>query len=286
MTWRAGTLATVPHPLIRVGDVEVVPLCDGFAPLPLADEAPGRAVDWDVERERYPWAFEGADEGSWAWHVHAFLLRTAFGLALIDTGIGHLGRPPFDVVGRIDAELAEAGADAEDVAHVVHTHLHADHAGGACRPDGEARFPNAVHHVHPADWTFFSHADDEDLNGWEAMLILEEAGMLDLSPEDREVVPGLRVVHSPGHTPGHRSAILADGPFTMLFTGDLLHVPIQVAHPGWDSNHDEDPEEGAASRVALLDRAREARWGVAVSHFSRPFGGVLADAGGQRWGST
>lgn len=274
----------MPHPLIRVGDVEIVPLCDGWAPLALAEEAPGHDVDWDAERSTYPWAFEGED--AWQWHVHAFLLRTASGLVLIDSGIGHLGRPPFDVEGRIDAELAEAGADAEDVAHVVHTHLHADHAGGACRPDGEARFPNAVHHVHPADWTFFGHADDEDFSGWEAMLILEEAGMLDLSPEDREIVPGLRVAHAPGHTPGHRGAILEDGPATMLFTGDLLHVPIQVAHPEWESNHDEDPETAAASRAGLLSRARDERWGVAVSHFSRPFGGVLRSADGQRWGSA
>lgn len=274
----------MPHPLVQIGEVEIVPLCDGWAALPLSAEAAGHDVDWAAERDRFPWAFEGADEDAWAWHVHAFLLRTVSGLVLVDTGIGHLGRPPYDVAGRIEQELVEAGADAEDVLHVIHTHLHADHAGGATRPDGEARFPNAVHHVHPADWAFFAHADDpEDFNGREAMLILEEAGMLDLSPEDREIVPGVRLVHAPGHTPGHRSVVVTDGPFTMLLTGDLLHVPIQIAHPGWESSHDEDPEEGAASRSALLDRAREGRWGVAVSHFGRPFGGIGADGDGQRW---
>ena len=275
----------MPHPLVRIGEVEVVPLCDGWAPLPLGDEAPGHDVDWDAERETYPWAFEG--ERDWQWHVHAFLLRTASGLVLVDTGIGHLGRPPFDVSGRIEEELAAIAADPGGVTHVIHTHLHADHAGGACRPDGEARFPNAVHHVHPADWAFFAGADDpDDFNGRRAMLILEEAGMLDLAPEDREIVPGVRVVHTPGHTPGHRSAILADGPFTMLFTGDLLHLPIQIAHPEWASNHDEDEALGSASRAALLLQAREGRWGVAVSHFGRPFGGVLRAGDGQRWGSA
>jgi glyoxylase-like metal-dependent hydrolase (beta-lactamase superfamily II) len=275
----------VPHPRIDVGAVEIVPLCDGFAPLPLADEAPGHEVDWSLERERYPWAFEG--EEHWAWHVHAFLLRGAAGIVLIDVGIGDLGRPPYDVAGRIDHELAEAGVDPEDVLHVLHTHLHADHAGGACRPDGEARFPNAVHHVHPADWTFFAHADDaEDFSGWQAMQILEDAGMLDLAPEDREIVPGLRLVHAPGHTPGHRCAVLTDGPFTMLFTGDLLHLPIQIAHPRWESNHDEDPALGAESRAGLLGRACDERWGVAVSHFARPFGGVLPADHGQRWGAA
>jgi glyoxylase-like metal-dependent hydrolase (beta-lactamase superfamily II) len=275
----------MPHPSIAIGGVEVVPLCDGFAPLPLSDEAPGHEVDWAEERAVFPWAFEG--EGDWAWHVHAFLLRTTTGIVLIDTGIGHLGRPPFDVEGRVEDELASIGVSPEDVRHVVHTHLHADHAGGACRPDGEPRFPNAVHHVHADDWTFFAEAKDpEDFHGRTTMAILEELGMLDLDGDDRDIVPGVRVVHSPGHTPGHRSVILTDGPFTMLLTGDLLHLPVQAAHPGWLSNHDEDPDEGAASRVGLLGRALQGRWGVAVSHFGRPFGGVLREGEGQRWVSA
>jgi glyoxylase-like metal-dependent hydrolase (beta-lactamase superfamily II) len=275
------------HPLIRVGNVEVVPLCDGWAPLPLSEEAPGHEVDWSVERRAYPWAFDAGEDGSWAWHVHAFLLRMSGGSVLVDSGIGHLGRPPYDVAGRINDELQSAGVTPADVRHVVHTHLHSDHAGGACRPDGEPRFPNAVHHVHPADWDFFAGSDDtEDFQGRSAMRRLEELGMLDLDPEDREVAPGVRVLHSPGHTPGHRSVLVTDDPFSMLFTGDLLHLPIQVSHPDWESNHDEEPEIGVTSRIGLLTRARDERWGVAVSHFGRPFGRVLGRERSQRWGSA
>jgi len=275
------------HSMIRVGSVEVVTLCDGWAPLPLSSEAPGHGVDWSAERAAYPWAFDGGDDASWAWHVHAFLLRLSGGPVLVDSGIGNLGRPPYEVAGRIDDELDAAGVTPADVRHVIHTHLHSDHAGGACRPDGEPRFPNAVHHVHPADWAFFARADgSEEHQGRSAMLRLEELGMLDLDPEDREVAPGVRVLHSPGHTPGHRSVLLADDRVSMLFTGDLLHLPIQVAHPEWESNHDEEPELGVASRIGLLTRARNERWGVAVSHFARPFGSVLGSEHRQRWGSA
>lgn len=275
------------HPPIQVGNVEVVPLCDGWAPLPLSREAPGHEIDWSTERAAYPWAFDPADDGSWAWHVHAFLLRLSGGSVLVDSGIGHLGRPPTDVAGRIDEELRAAGVTPLDVRHVIHTHLHSDHAGGACRPDGEPRFPNAVHHVHPADWEFFAGSNHgEDSLGRSAMRRLEELGMLDLDSEDREVAPGLRVLHSPGHTPGHRSVLLSDGPISMLFTGDLLHLPIQVSHPDWQSSHDEEPERGIASRVGLLARARDESWGVAVSHFGRPFGRVLGRERSQRWGSV
>ena len=275
------------HPMFRVGSVDVVPLCDGWAPLPLADEAPGHEVDWPAERDAYPWAFAAGDDASWAWHVHAFLLRLSGGAMLVDSGIGLLGRSPYDVAGRIDDELRAAGVAPVDVRHVIHTHLHSDHAGGACRPDGEPRFPNAVHHLHPADWDFFAGVDDpDDFRGRHAMRRLEELGMLDLDPRDREVVPGVRVIHSPGHTPGHRSVLLADGSSSMLFAGDLLHLPIQVANPAWESGHDEEPERGVASRIELLSRARDERWGVAVSHFGSPFGGVLGHEHSQRWESA
>jgi glyoxylase-like metal-dependent hydrolase (beta-lactamase superfamily II) len=270
--------------MIRLGTVEVVPLCDGWAPLPLADELPAYQVDWSVERDAYPWAFTDGDPGSWAWHVHAFLLRLSSGSILVDSGIGHLGRPPYDVAGRIEDELYATGVAPIDVRHVIHTHLHSDHAGGACRPDGEPRFPNAIHHVHPADWDFFARPDHtEDFQGRSAMRRLEELGMLNLDPEDREVAPGVRVLHSPGHTPGHRSVLLADDRFSMLLTGDLLHLPIQVSHPEWQSSHDKEPGLGVASRTGLLTRARDERWSVAVSHFGRPFGRVLGRDRNQRW---
>jgi len=272
------------HPLVRVGSVEVVPLCDGWVSLPLAGEVPGHDVDWSSEREAFPWAFAGEDIDSWAWHVHAFLLRLSAGSVLIDSGIGHLGRSPYDVTGRIDDELGSAGVTVADVRHVIHTHLHSDHAGGACRPGGEPRFPNAVHHVHPADWDFFARQDGtEESEGRSAMRRLEELGMLDLDPADREVAPGVRVLHSPGHTPGHRSVVLTDGASSMLLTGDILHLPIQVSHPEWESSHDVEPGLGVASRIGLLTRARDERWGMAVSHFGRPFGWVRGRGRSQRW---
>lgn len=258
---------------IRVGDVEVAVVCEGYAPLELSDEVPGALVDWAAERSTHPWAFH--DEATWAWHVHAFALRTPNGVVMVDTGLGTFPpvRPWAESVDR-DEALAAAHVDPAEVRGVVHTHLHADHAGGAV-VEGRPRFPNAVHHAHPADWEHFGHPDR--IGGFTArgpMAELQRLGALDLTERDHEVVPGVRVVHAPGHTPGHRVVVLDAGAASIVLTGDLLHVPVQVARPEVPGNHDVDADLAARSRVAVLHEALRADRRVAVSHFGRPFGRV------------
>jgi glyoxylase-like metal-dependent hydrolase (beta-lactamase superfamily II) len=269
----------MPHEPLAFGPFEIVTLCDGWAALPLAEEVPGENVDWDAERRRYPWAFPTDGGEGWAWHVHAFLLRSPDGLVLVDVGIGHLGPPRYQVTGRIDDELRAVGVAHEDVDHVVYTHLHSDHSGGACRPDGTPRFPNARHHVHPDDWAFFgAPRTPPSFTGRFAMAALEELGMLDLDPLDREVAPGVRVAHAPGHTPGHRVVIIdGEEEDVLLLAGDLLHVPPQVVHPEWTSDHDEDPVAACEARARWVEDARSQGWLVAFSHFGVPFGRVEAD---------
>lgn len=265
----------MPHRSLSVGPFEVTPLCDGWAPLPLDDEMPGMDVDWEAERDRFPWAFPPDDSTSWAWHVHAFLVRLPSALVLVDTGIGHFGRPPFDVLGRIDDELDALGVESGQIDHVVLTHLHADHSGAACTPEGSPRFPNARYHVHADDWSFFeTHRTPDDFTGRFAMSDLARLEQLDLEPADHEVLPGISVLHAPGHTPGHRVIRIKSDSEMLLLTGDLLHTSPQIADPGRPSNHDEDPELAARYRAELIGRAEVEGWSVGVSHFGEPFGRV------------
>jgi glyoxylase-like metal-dependent hydrolase (beta-lactamase superfamily II) len=257
---------------LRVGSVEVSLVCEGWAPLSLDDEAPGRSVDWAAERRRHPWAY---DAETWRWHVHAFVLRTPEGTVVVDSGLGPF--PPYRPW-KEQHDDAWEGIDRAAVGHVILTHMHADHAGGSTDGSGEASFPNAVYHVHPGDWSAFEHASDpDDYVARSAMSRLHEQGALDLGDLDREVAPGVHVRHTPGHTPGHQSVVVEAGSEVLLLTGDLLHLPIQVLHPSWRSSHDVDPGLGQAARQVLLWRARHDGWVVAVSHFAHPFGRVDED---------
>jgi glyoxylase-like metal-dependent hydrolase (beta-lactamase superfamily II) len=257
---------------IRLGGLEISVVCEGFAPLDLADECPGQDVDWSVERARHPWAFLA--EGAWPWHVHGFVVRTDTATVVVDTGLGTF--PPYAPWAERAGGDPWGGLDLETVDHVVVTHLHADHAGGAVTSGGAARFPNARYHAHPADWAHFQGVDDaEAYVARGAMGRLADDGRLSLAGEDREIAPGVRLIHTPGHTPGHRSVVVGDA---VLLTGDLLHLPIQASNPSWFSGHDEDPELGARSRTAVLGGAAAAGHLIGVPHFARPFG-RLVDGG-------
>lgn len=269
----------------RVGDVEIAVLCQGWAPLPLADESPGHDVDWAEERRAFPWAFAG--DAHWQWHVQAFIVRTPSEVTMVDTGLGG-NRPvaPWAPGEGLTAEQAyeDAGVDPSEVSTVVLTHMHPDHSGGVRGSDGEPRFANARHVLHPADWAFLA----EELSEFSALARpglhrVHELGMLDLDEEDREVVPGIEVRHTPGHTPGHRSVLVHGGDEVILLTGDLLFLPIQFANPSWGSSHDEDPDIGARSRTAIVSAAADGGWGVGVPHFAEPFGTLTDEGWSSRW---
>jgi glyoxylase-like metal-dependent hydrolase (beta-lactamase superfamily II) len=259
---------------VHVGRFEIRTICEGFAPIPLADELPGESVDWAAERAAYPWSFH--DASSWAWHVHAFVVETPAGVVVVDTGVGPFG--PYRPWEHWEAD-AWGGEDPSAVTHVALTHLHADHAGGVEETEHRPRFPNASYHVHPSDLQHFEGADDGSYVAIRPAERLAALGVLRTEGTNVDVVAGVRLVHSPGHTPGHRSVLVRDGDEGLLLTGDLLHQPTQIYHRAAASDHDEDPLLGVASRRLLLWRCESHGYRLGVSHFAEPFG--LIEGG--RW---
>ncbi len=253
----------------HVGRCEIRTVCEGFAALPTAQEFPELTVDWTAERRAYPWAYHGVQ--AWAWHVHAFVVETPDATIVVDTGVGPFG--PYRPWEHSNADAWDK-EDLDAITHVALTHLHADHAGGIAGAELEPRFTNAAYHLHPADLRYFEGADDDAYVAIRPAQRLRSLGALRTVDTNHDIVPGVRLIHAPGHTPGHRAVLVHDRGEGLLLTGDLLHQPIQITERQWFSEHDEDPLLGVASRRLLLWRAESHGYRVGVSHFAEPFGSI------------
>ncbi|GII80714.1 MBL fold metallo-hydrolase [Sphaerisporangium rufum] len=245
------------------GDVEVVPLRDAVGPM----SGPLRSPPGAILTGGSPADWAGLPADTWELHFRCYLLRGRTGRpVLVDTGIGGTDSPASNwapVPGALVAELTRAGVAPADVGTVVFTHLHSDHAAGAVT-EGVPAFPNARHVIQRAeiDW----------IEGGGPNAILERVlrpltGLIDAVDGDAGVLPGVRVRHTPGHTPGHQ--VVEVGPLTL--TGDVVLHPVQLRDPAIRYAHDRDPEQAAATRAELLRAVRAAGGTIGTAHFAEPF---------------
>ncbi|MET8051440.1 MULTISPECIES: MBL fold metallo-hydrolase [unclassified Streptosporangium] len=242
------------HQPITVAGVEVFPLCDAVGPM-------GDSIRRPM-REMFPGGCHGEPD-EWILHFHCYLLRDAAGrTVLVDTGIGPDDSPASSwapVPGALGAELARVGTAPEEVAAVVITHLHSDHAGGAVVA-GAPAFPNARYVLQRAE----IDAAAETVLDHVVRPLGERVQAVD---GGAEVLPGIRVLLAPGHTPGHQIVQVGD----LLLTGDVVLHPVQLENPRVTYLYDDDPELAAATRVELLDRVRAERGTIGTAHFAEPF---------------
>lgn len=100
-----------------------------------------------------------------------------------------------------------------------------------------------------------------------------------------EIIPGIRVIPAPGHTPGHIVVQVSSGDAQLLYIGDVVLYPLHLEHPDWLPIYDILPEEAAASKRAIFDRAAEEGALVIGQHFP-PFpslGRVVKKEAGWEW---
>jgi glyoxylase-like metal-dependent hydrolase (beta-lactamase superfamily II) len=201
-----------------------------------------------------------------------FILRAGANTIVIDTGIGnckHRPTPWHDMINTPAIEWFEAiGIPPASVTHVVHTHLHGDHVGWNTRlVDGrwEPTFPNAEHCMPAIDWNACRSrydAGERDLYGGaiaDSVIPIVDAGLARFIRPGEEIADCLTVRAAPGHTPGHVLFSFRDGGQNAIFTGDVLHSPLQIFQPEINSRWCEYPDDARASRRRLLhDAARDA----------------------------
>jgi glyoxylase-like metal-dependent hydrolase (beta-lactamase superfamily II) len=189
-------------------------------------------------------------------------------ITLVDAGIGPAHSLAADwapVPGRLPDELAAAGIRPAEVEAVVLTHLHTDHMGWAVPADSP--FPGARVIVQRAEAEAFATARQED----RLLRPLREQGRLQVVDGDTRLGPGVEIISTPGHTPGHQSVLVSSGEESLLVTGDLLVHTVQLVYPSLGYGHDMDAQLARESREAALGTAASRGSWLAVSHLGQPY---------------
>jgi glyoxylase-like metal-dependent hydrolase (beta-lactamase superfamily II) len=250
---------------VRVGALDVSILVDGEGSFATVAEA-------------FP-ALEASE--AWRLPVNAVLIRGGGTTVLVDTGLGPEPRAFMPGAGaHIPAELVRAGSSADDVDLVVHTHLHVDHVGW------DGFFPNARYVVPVDDWSYFmteeSLAQRPHLR--DRVEPLRDAGLVVFADGDLDVVSGVRLLPTPGHTPGHSSVFIESEGEELVVLGDVVVHELQLADPDLVYVSDHDSALAAATRKQVLGQLADSSADVIVSHFHGP-GRFSRDGEGFTWSS-
>ncbi|MFK4088448.1 MBL fold metallo-hydrolase [Kribbella sp. NPDC020789] len=224
------------------------------------------SADWD------PYAELVDPTGRLVATVGAFLVRGRGYTALVDLGLGplHADTPAGASYrgGQLIDNLATAGVTPDAVDLVVFTHLHRDHVGWTSLTGRELTFANARHVVHNAEWTYWN--DHPAPVGPDPETVLAPLrGTVEFCADGDRLADGLRVIATPGHTPGHISVDLDLGAGEhVVIAGDVLHSPAQLSNPHWCFGSDLDPQLALTSRKLLL--ATHGPDVLACGHFAPP----------------
>ena len=278
-----------------IGDVTVTRVVESETPyMRSGGEASAIPDAYPEAVKTIPWLIPNfADEqGRIKLSIHALLVE-AKGLKLIvDTCIGNDKQRQVPFWNMLQTgflnELDKAGGARETISTVVCTHMHVDHVGwNTMLVDGKwvPTFPNARYLLGRTEWEHWS-AEGEG----EQKQILEDsvqpifdAGLVDLVDMDHRLSDEVRLIPTPGHTPGHVSVEITSKGKRALITGDMMHHPCQIARPDWSSNFDSDQAWSRRTRHAFLEDAAATDTLVIGTHFATPTAGrVVRDGEGYR----
>jgi glyoxylase-like metal-dependent hydrolase (beta-lactamase superfamily II) len=186
--------------------------------------------------------------------------------------------------------LESAGWSRNDVTTVVCTHLHIDHIGwNTTLEDGHwvPTFPRARYLMARKEYEFWAQEEEDDeqvVAMGDSIQPLFDAGLVQLVEPDHVLSPEVRLLPSPGHTPGHVCVAIESQGQRAIVTGDMMHHPCQIARPELLARFDSDHDAALATRRRLLAEWVDQPVLVVGTHFVAPAGGfVRSDGGGYRF---
>lgn len=269
---------------MKIGNAEIIRIEEyhglGFPPETFFphwnDELVSGHLDWMVPAHYSP------DDGRLLGSVHSWLIKLPNLTILVDTCSGnHKHRPdsPFFSMmnSRYMENLAAAGVNPDEVDLVFCTHLHIDHVGwNTLLLDGRwvPTFKNAKYVASKTEFDRITgseeSADTKHLLADTIQPIIDSNQWL-LIDTPYVLTDELVIESSPGHTTGHSHLTLTTKGGKAVFTGDIVHHPIQIYFPDWSSAACADPIQAARTRKGVLENLSETGTMLMPVHFAKPF---------------
>jgi glyoxylase-like metal-dependent hydrolase (beta-lactamase superfamily II) len=214
--------------------------------------------------------------------MRCLLVEHPSGLVLIDTGAGNKENEKFyDIYGventgnagptKLEDGLHALGARPEDVSLVIDTHLHFDHAGGNTTrgADGAvvATFPNARYVVQRGEYEYATHTNERTAGSYfpHNFVPLAQSDRFDFVSGECQIVEGIRVIPTPGHTPHHQGVLLESDGERAFYIADLAPTSAHLPLP-WIMGYDVEPLVTLETKRQILKRAAQENWLVVFEH--------------------
>jgi len=218
--------------------------------------------------------------------LNCLLVETPAGRVLVETGVGErLDERRVAQRGvrglAILPALRKAGFDPATVDAVAVSHLHWDHAGGFLTSAGESAFPRARIVAQKEEWAFALGDNPRLVASYEQdeLRLVASAGLAGAADGWEELIPGVEVIATGGHTGGHQAVVIRGRERTVGFFGDLC-MRAWSGNPRWVPSFDDFPLTSVEVKATLFRQARDEGWTVVLSHEPRrPVGRFEADRG-------
>jgi glyoxylase-like metal-dependent hydrolase (beta-lactamase superfamily II) len=260
----------------KYADLEAIVVSDGHFVLPtgflVAPDAPA------AEREA---ALKAAGQTGDQFQLvnNVVVIRRQSDVILVDAGTGPRHQP---TAGKLAENLKAAGIQPADVTIVVLTHGHPDHLWGILDALGNPIYPRASYVVSAGEWDLWTDANvlqrlptalprERIVTGAQSHFARIK-DKVTMARGGEEIVNGISVLDTPGHTQGHISLELAGGDGLVIGGDALTNAIISFQYPSWRVPVDHEADRGISTRLRLLDQLATDKRRLVGAHL--PFPGI------------
>ncbi len=269
------------------GDLELIPLLDGYFRLD------GGAMFGVVPKPLWERRTTPDEKNRIHLGLRPLVVRSKDQTMIIDAGIGDtMDAKSVEIYGvdrprHLDHSLADAGLSPGDIDIALASHLHFDHVGGFTARDSSGalvpRFPRARYVARTAEWADATHPHERNRASYlqENFVPLMDAGVLELVDGDAEIMPGVRVRRTGGHTMHHQIVMIESGGRTAVFAADLIPTSAHIDVP-WIMAYDLYPMDTLAFKRTFIREAIEREYLIFFEHDPLVAAGYIREEKGRK----